>query len=70
MKPEVVAPGGHVWSLMPTYATIAQAHPTYQNSGDYFTMSGTSQAAAVVSGAVALLLQASPVSRRMMSNAS
>ncbi len=50
VKPEVVAPGGHIWSLMPTYASIAQAHPTYQNSGDYFTMSGTSQAAAVTSG--------------------
>ena len=60
VKPDVVAPGGHVWSLMPTYATIAQSHPAYQNSGDYFTMSGTSQAAAVVSGAVALLLQSEP----------
>src|SRR5512147_361315 len=60
VKPEVVAPGGHIWSLMPTYATIAQAHPSYQNSGDYFTMSGTSQAAAVTSGVVALLLQAQP----------
>lgn len=60
VKPEVVAPGGHIWSLMPTYARIAQEHPSYQNDGDYFTMSGTSQAAAVVSGAVALLLQAEP----------
>lgn len=60
VKPEVVAPGGHVWSLMSTQARIAQEHPTYQNDGDYFTMSGTSQAAAVVSGAVALLLQAEP----------
>lgn len=60
VKPEVVAPGGHVWSLMSTKARIAQEHPTYQNDGDYFTMSGTSQAAAVVSGAVALLLQAEP----------
>jgi serine protease AprX len=60
VKPEVVAPGGHIWSLMSTQARIAQDHPTYQNDGDYFTMSGTSQAAAVVSGAVALLLQAEP----------
>jgi serine protease AprX len=60
VKPDVVAPGGHIWSLMPTYATIAQGHPAYQNSGDYFTMSGTSQAAAVTTGVVALLLQAQP----------
>jgi len=60
VKPEVVAPGGHIWSLMPMSARIAQEHPTYQNDGDFFTMSGTSQSAAVVSGAVALLLQAEP----------
>src|SRR6185312_1819982 len=60
VKPDVVAPGGHIWSLMPTYATIAQGHPAYQNSGDYFTMSGTSQAAAVTTGVVALLLQPQP----------
>lgn len=60
VKPEVVAPGGHIWSLMSTSARIAQEHPSYQNDGDYFTMSGTSQAAAVVSGAAALLLQAEP----------
>lgn len=60
VKPEVVAPGGHIWSLMSTQMRIAQEHPTYQNDGDYFTMSGTSQAAAVVSGAVALLLQSEP----------
>lgn len=60
VKPEVVAPGGHIWSLMPTYARIAQDHPAYQNDGDFFTMSGTSQAAAVVSGIAALLTQAEP----------
>src|SRR5690606_31372811 len=60
VKPEVTAPGGHIWSLMPTYARIAQEHPAYRNDGDFFTMSGTSQAAAVLSGSVALLLQAEP----------
>src|SRR5262249_2049888 len=35
VKPDVIAPGGHLWSLMPTYAQIAQEHPTYQNDGTY-----------------------------------
>jgi hypothetical protein len=60
VKPDLVAPGGHVWALMPTYTRIAQAHPTFHNNGDYFTMSGTSQAAAVISGVAALMLQRDP----------
>src|SRR5262249_14674036 len=35
---------------------IAVDHPTYMNNGDFFTMSGTSQAAAVVSGVAALVI--------------
>ena len=57
VKPDLVAPGGHVWGFMGTYMKIAVDHPTYMNNGDFFTMSGTSQAAAVVSGVAALVLQ-------------
>ena len=60
MKPDLVAPGGHVWGFMATYQKIAVDHPTYMNNGDFFTMSGTSQAAAVVSGVAALVLYNNP----------
>src|SRR5262249_40359980 len=56
VKPDLVAPGGHVWGFMATYDRIAVDHPTYMNNGDFFTMSGTSQAAAVVSGVAALVI--------------
>jgi subtilisin family serine protease len=60
VKPEVVAPGGHVVGLMSNSSTIAIAHPEYHDGGAYFTMSGTSQSAAVVSGIAALILEAEP----------
>ncbi len=60
VKPDLVAPGGHAWGFMGTYMKIAVDHPTYMNNGDFFTMSGTSQAAAVVSGVAALVLSEDP----------
>ena len=60
VKPEVVAPGGHMLGLMPLNAAIAQAHPEFQQDASYFMMSGTSQATAVTSGIVALMLAADP----------
>ncbi len=60
LKPEVVAPGGHVRALMDDSARIAALHPELRDGGSYFTMSGTSQAAAVVSGIAALVLEADP----------
>ncbi len=60
VKPDVVAPGGHVLGLMSEYATIATKHPEFHNQGRYFMMSGTSQATAVTSGVVALMIQANP----------
>jgi serine protease AprX len=60
VKPDLVAPGGHVWGFMATYQKIAVDHPTFMNNGDFFTMSGTSQAAAVVSGVAALVLNGNP----------
>ena len=61
VKPEVVAPGGHMVATMPNDGYIpllkAGSMNTYQS---LFTMSGTSQSAGVVSGVVALMLQSDP----------
>jgi serine protease AprX len=60
VKPEVVALGGHIVGLMSNNSTIATEHPEFHDGGAYFTMSGTSQSAAVVSGVAALVLEAEP----------
>jgi subtilisin family serine protease len=63
LKPELVAPGGHILGNMnQDVALLAQLHPSFQVSRveNLFMMSGTSQAAAVVSGSVALMLEANP----------
>lgn len=60
IKPDLVAPGGHVRGLMGADSQFASKHPHYHDGDAYFTMSGTSQSTAIVSGAVALLLQAEP----------
>ena len=60
VKPEIVAPGGHLTGLMAFDTQIVQEHPEFHDGGRYFEMSGTSQAAAVVSGVVALMLTQEP----------
>ncbi|WP_057830371.1 S8 family peptidase [Colwellia sp. TT2012] len=60
VKPEIVAPGGHLTGLMAYNTQIVAEHPEYHDGGKYFEMSGTSQAAAVVSGIVALMLTQDP----------
>jgi serine protease AprX len=58
-KPDVVAPGAHVISLRAPGSTIDTRFPWYVD-GSYRRGSGTSMATGVVSGAVALMLQAKP----------
>ena len=59
VKPEIVAPGGHMRGLVQGNSALADAYPEFYD-GQYFEMSGTSQATAVVSGIAALALQAEP----------
>jgi serine protease AprX len=56
-KPDVVAPGGHLVSLRAPGSAIDTQFPTYVD-GSYRKGSGTSMATGVVSGSVALMLQA------------
>lgn len=58
-KPDLVAPGTQIISYMPVGA-LRQAAPANVVEHSYFRMGGTSMSAPVVSGVVALLLQARP----------
>jgi serine protease AprX len=61
VKPEVVAPGGHMVGTMSYQSYLANIDPgSMTKAQSLFTMSGTSQAAAVTTGVVALMLQAYP----------
>ncbi|HWK50603.1 MAG TPA: S8 family peptidase, partial [Steroidobacter sp.] len=62
VKPEVVAMGGHIRAYAPDVGTLAQQFPQWLDTRyPDMTMSGTSQAAAVTSGVVALMLEANPL---------
>ena len=56
-KPDLIAPGITIVSDLAPNSTVATAHPAAIVSGTYIKGSGTSQAAAIVSGEAALLLQ-------------
>jgi serine protease AprX len=57
---DVIAPGVSIQSLRDPGSQIDQAHPGAVVNTRFFRGSGTSQASAIMSGAVALLLQARP----------
>ncbi len=58
--PDFVAPGAHLQGLRVPDSYIDVNHPTARIGDRYFRGSGTSQAAAITSGAVALILQKYP----------
>ena len=60
VKPDVVAPGTTIVATRDAGSTIDGLHPDAVVDADYFKGTGTSQAAAVVSGVAALLYQANP----------
>ena len=60
VKPDVLAPGAHMVSTMLPSSIIAKKHQANRISNQYFSMAGTSQSAAVVSGVSALILSNNP----------
>jgi subtilisin family serine protease len=59
-RPDFVAPGTSVASLRAPGSFIDETNPQARVAGRFFRGSGTSQAAAVVSGAAALIIQQRP----------
>ncbi len=60
VKPDIIAPGAHMVSLMRHDAYLAQQYPDNRVAPFYFRMAGTSMSAAVVSGIAALMLSDNP----------
>ncbi|WP_150266991.1 S8 family peptidase [Paenibacillus tepidiphilus] len=59
-KPDIVAPGETVISLLAPRSELARQYPYMKIDKQYFVLSGTSVSAPVVSGAAAQLLQRNP----------
>ncbi len=59
-NPDLVAPGAGIQSLRVPGSYLDEAHPAARLGNRFFRGSGTSQAAAVVTGAVATLLEQRP----------
>ncbi len=60
VKPDLMAPGAHMTSTMMPGSYIARNFEANWSGGMYFSMAGTSQSAAVVSGVTALVLSNQP----------
>jgi serine protease AprX len=59
-NPDLVAPGAHLQGLRVGNSWIDTNYPSARLGAEFFRGSGTSEASAIVSGAVALLLQKYP----------
>jgi serine protease AprX len=60
VKPDLVAPGGHIVSTMLPNSYLGKLFHDQRVGSAYYSLAGTSQAAAVVSGIAALILEAHP----------
>jgi serine protease AprX len=60
MKPDVIAPGAHLVSVLAPGSAYAKQCPECVVDGNYLRLGGTSMAAGVASGAIALVLQRHP----------
>ena len=60
VKPDLIAPGGHMVSTMWKNSWYGEQYPENQVNPFYFQMSGTSMSTTVVSGVAALMLQKEP----------
>ena len=56
-KPDFVAPGDNLLSVAAAGSALREAQEARGNTGNYMRLSGTSMAAAVASGVVALVLE-------------
>jgi serine protease AprX len=60
IKPDIVAPGGHMTGITRPGSKLTADYPEYFLNTGEFVMTGSSQASALVSGIVALLLELEP----------
>ena len=60
LKPDLVSPGENVLSVAAVGSRLRGLQETRGNTGDYMRLSGTSMAAAVTSGVIALTLNVNP----------
>ncbi len=60
VKPDIIAPGTNVVSIMRMQSHLSQSYPDRRVGSYYFEMAGTSMSAGVVSGISALILSQNP----------